>query len=295
MSTSSKWIMIAAAVVGVPVALLIAVVGGLSAQWSIAIGVPLAVVYVVAVTWGLSLLPQWPRMPRRSLMWWILACLAWGGGFTLIPVFLFAGGVMSTAEAIGWTDAIASFGGAYPEEPFKALGVLVILLIFPRLNRPWHGLVTGALVGLGFETSENLLYGSMLAMIDPVADWRGALSGWGLRLVAGPFLHIIWTAIAGWGIGQALFAARRSVTWRLGVGLGWLFVAFAAHFLWNYMGPMAAVVATSILAAVIQYPVVIWLIVRSWKPAAHDAGYVHTPGALHSFAQVAGAGAGRRR
>lgn len=288
MSNVSKWVVIGAAALGVPLALLLVVINGIAVPWSIGVGVPLAAAYVLLVVWGLSRMPLWPRMPRTTTLWWVGSCLAWGGGFSLLLVSLFALGVMATVEATGWTDAIASFGGAYPEEPAKALGVLVILFLFPRLNRPWHGLATGALVGLGFETVENLLYGSALAVLDPVADWRGALSGWGLRLVAGPFLHIVWTAIAGWGIALALFAAGRSAAWRIGVALGWLSVAFVSHFLWNYMGPDYVAVATSVLAAVIMYSVIIWLVARCWKLARSDRSYVHTSGALRSFAQLPG-------
>src|SRR5699024_11332631 len=47
-------------------------------------------------------------------------------------------------------------------------------------------------------------------------------------------IHIMCTAIAGWGIGWALFAAHKSRAWRAGSVLGWWLVAFSIHFAWNY-------------------------------------------------------------
>lgn len=61
-----------------------------------------------------------------------------------------------------------------------------------------------------------------------------ALESWGSRMVAGGFVHAIWTAIAGWGIGQTLFRANRSSSWRLSRAAGWLLVSFALHWSWNY-------------------------------------------------------------
>lgn len=287
MSKALNWFFIAVAVISVPFLLFMVGASGFMSPMSLVVGLPAALAYVALVVFGLSRMPLWPRMSRRSTIWWVLACLMWGGGFALIPVMVVATSVMNSAEALGWKDAVNAFGGAYPEEPIKAFGVLLIVMMFAGLNRPWHGLVTGALVGLGFETTENLLYGSMLATIDPISDMRGALAGWGLRLVAGPFLHIIWTAIAGWGIGLALFTADRRIAWRLGAALGWLAVPFIAHFLWNYLGSDPVAIFTSVLASLIQYPVIIWLIARAWKPARDDATYVHTPRALTSFREIA--------
>lgn len=251
------------------------------------VGAVFAVLYVLVVVVLLRLLPVWPRMGSAGGTWlWVLACLAWGGGFAMVPAFAVAPAVMDLAEAAGWDAAAMSFGGAYPEEPGKALGVLLILLAFRGLNRPWHGLATGALVGLGFEAVENITYGTTLGLLDPSSDLMGMAQTWAVRTFLAPIMHVVWTAIAGWGIGQALFVAGKSAGWRLGVAFGWLAAAFGLHFLWNYAGGEVATYATMIAAAVIMYPVFIALLVIGSRRARADRSYAYTPGALTSLGQL---------
>lgn len=256
-----------------------------------AVGVVLAALYALGVLALLRATPLWPSLGTTATQkWWILVCLAWGGGFAMVPSYVAGPPVMDVADALGWEDASLSFGGAYPEEPGKAMGVVLILLCFRGLNRPWHGLVTGALVGLGFEALENLTYGVVLGALHPVADLDGSLGIWFVRLIYGPFLHIIWTALAGWGIGQALFMARRSAAGRILTALGWLGVSFIFHFLWNYQGEQSVTTATTYAVWVLMYPVAIWLLHRAWQLARDDVSYTYTPGALTSFSQLSAPG-----
>lgn len=250
-------------------------------------GVLLGLIYVAVIVALLRLTPLWPRMGSagRSALW-VGVCLAWGGGFAMMPALLVATPLMDAVGNLGWDAATMSFGGAYPEEPGKALGVVLIVMMFRGLNRPWHALVTGALVGLGFETMENISYGALLGMLDPASDVSGLLEIWGLRIFLGPCLHIIWTAIAGWGIGQSLFAARLSAPRRVLVALGWLAVSFLLHFAWNYQGGQVASAATSIVAAAVMYPLICWLMWCGWRQARADRSYAYTPRVITSVAQL---------
>ncbi|WJZ16748.1 hypothetical protein CGUA_00695 [Corynebacterium guangdongense] len=278
------WTLIIAVVLGLPAmlasligAFLVSPVGG-------AAGVVLGIAYTVVTVLLLRATPFWPPGVTG---WWVIASLSWGASVGMLAAGIAGLPWIDLAIAMNWEDSLASFGGAYPEEIGKGVGVAVILLAFRRLNRPWHGLATGALVGLGFEVIENILYGASLATLHVNSDLLGALQTWGLRLVAGAFMHVIWTAFAGWGLGQALFTAGRSLPWRAGVALGWLGVAFALHFGWNYLGGGEAwALVRVVLISVVMYAVFIWLVIRAWRLARADHSYVATETPLTSLAQL---------
>lgn len=235
-------------------------------------GSALAALYTAIVLWLLHLTrPAWPG--GRA---WVVAALLWGSGTSFGVVSAAGLGWFDIIDHWRWDPLIASFGGAYPEEPAKALGVFLLLLSFRELRRPWHGFLAGAVVGLGFETTENLLYSFMGALMDPVSDWDGFWAMWGLRVVAGPCLHVVFTAIAGWGVGWALYAAEWSRLRRVGVAAGFLAFAFAGHFLWNITLDTDAwwVYAPMVCSALLTYPTVFLLLHRARRLAAADPGYV---------------------
>ncbi|AGP29807.1 PrsW family intramembrane metalloprotease [Corynebacterium terpenotabidum] len=164
-----------------------------------------------------------------------LAAVLWGvtGGVVL-------GGFTSSNHiselAVGWgTPQIAwSLAGAWPEETAKGLGV-VLLLFAGRTwwNRPWHGLVAGVLIGLGFEAFENALYAISLAPAHASSDMAGVVEIWLFRLVAGPLLHALCTGLVGYAIGTALLRSNLAVRQRAGWVVGGWAAGFAVHALWN--------------------------------------------------------------
>ncbi|MBC3186642.1 PrsW family intramembrane metalloprotease [Corynebacterium sp. zg-331] len=240
---------------------------------ALGIGVGLGLCYVLLIVGLLRLSPMWPAGAHL----WVLPALIWGAGTSLGLVMILATPLSEIPEKLGWDLVEASLGGAYPEECLKALGVMLILLSFRRLNRPWHGLIVGAVVGLGFETVENLLYGANGAILDPNSDATGALRLWVLRLLAGPFLHIVFTGIAGWGIGVALYTAEASPRWRIARGLGWFLVAFGLHFSWNLL-PDAQLhqVLNMIAVGLVMYPLAGWLFIRGNRQARGDDTYAYS-------------------
>ena len=211
---------------------------------------------------------------RRTRLWpyqgWAPALLAvlWGAGTSYALVSVSAPSIIDLAAHTGATTTAASWGGAYPEEIAKATGVVFILLAFRQLNRPWHGFVIGMLVGLGFESFENLLYGIVMSPIHPSSDIMGVLQIWGARVFLGPFLHIAFTGLAGWGIGWALFAVGRGLAWRLAHALGWFAVAFACHFGWNILGDnLVLLIGSKIVTGIVLYASFIYVWVAAFKAA----------------------------
>ncbi|MEJ6013960.1 PrsW family intramembrane metalloprotease [Corynebacterium sp. H127] len=252
-------------VFGIPIAVLMTGLGGVLSPIGLGLGLLFAAVYLVA---GVLLFRAGPLWPSAGGLY-VLSCLAWGAGVSLALVALPSTAWLEITDKLGWEVLAASFGGAYPEEIAKAAGVLLILYCSRRLNRPWHGFVTGGLVGLGFEVNENLSYGAMGALLDANSDFAGVLAMWGMRAVAGPGLHVALTAIAGWGIGQAMFQ-RKSLS-----KLWWIGAAMLLHFLWNVMpaSEELAFVQYGVLTMVI-YPLFIWLYVKCVRLNKIDNSYV---------------------
>ncbi|HHU67961.1 PrsW family intramembrane metalloprotease [Corynebacterium sp.] len=283
MSPKFRYTLGALNIVGVPTLLFFTFINFYSSPLGGLVGVGLAAVLLAVVLWLLSRSPMWPE--RSGAGWrWVVAGLLWGAGVSF--TFVMVGGVpiITITNRLDMTLFAASFGGAYPEEIAKFLGVGVILFSFRALNRPWHGLMTGAVIGLGFELAENIMYGASGAVEDPNSDLTGVLGMWGLRLVLGPGLHVIFSALAGWGLGLALFTAGRSRAWRAGVAGGWLFVAFSLHFLWNTMWPQEWMLLTNYLVlSLIMYPLFIWVWVRAHRAARADASYAWTERPLTSL------------
>lgn len=252
-----------------------------------------SVVVAGIVIWLLSHHAAWPRpfgeMPsaksysRKSgphswwgtNSWWIAAFL-WGGSVCTLGAQLFAP-AMTLMEKLGLPVFTASFAGAYPEEFLKAVGVLVIALASTYVLRPWHTFMVGFMVGLGFEVVENCYYSVSLAVLDPTSDLSGALTSWGTRMLLGVFLHPICTAVAGYGIGHALFRARWPLSRRLWTAAGFYLIGFGLHFLWN-MSLSNEAVSLGILigVGVVLYSLGIYFLIRMHRDATGDRSYAVT-------------------
>lgn len=170
--------------------------------------------------------PLWPHSASKL---WIWAALVWGSGTSFLGAMIGGPGAVRLTEHLGFPDAALSLGGAWPEEIAKTLGVLFILGAFAAMRSPWHGLIVGAVIGLGFEVIENIQYATMGATLHYSSDWTGLLETWSARTVYGPGIHVVLSALAGWGVGLAFFNRR------LLAGLGWWALAFVLHFSWNYL------------------------------------------------------------
>lgn len=242
------------------------------------------------VTWLLSRHAAWPHsfrdvpsvepMPTTNGLrswwdrhnWWIAAFL-WGGSVCTLGAQIFAP-AMSLMDKVGLPIFTASFAGAYPEEFLKAVGVLVIALSARCVTRPWHTFMVGFMVGLGFEVVENCYYSVSLAVLDPTSDLSGALTAWGTRMVVGVFLHPICSALAGYGIGQALFRAAWTRSRRLVSAGGFYLIGFGIHFLWNMsVSNEAASLGILIAVAVILYLLGMYFFLRIRREATADRSY----------------------
>jgi RsiW-degrading membrane proteinase PrsW (M82 family) len=163
------------------------------------------------------------------------AAVLWGGtAAVLLGGFTSAGHLGDLAYTWGVPELSMSLAGAWPEETAKVLGVWLLLLVGRTWwNRPWHGLVGGMLVGIGFEFFESSLYAVTFAPMHADNDIAGVLETWATRMTAGPLLHMLCAGIAGLGVGVAVYAAGPGRGRRLAWAGGCWAAAFAVHALWN--------------------------------------------------------------
>jgi RsiW-degrading membrane proteinase PrsW (M82 family) len=141
--------------------------------------------------------------------------------------------LISPAFAAGWGPAIA---GPTIEEMLKALGVVMVVLVARKqINSVLDGMVYGALVGLGFQVVEDIIFAVNAVALNGQGDRMGpVVATFFLRgFLAGLWSHTLFTAFAGAGI--AWFVVRidrpmwqRSAGLIVGLGLAWF-----THFGWN--------------------------------------------------------------
>ena len=174
--------------------------------------------------------------------------------------------------AADWGAALA---GPTVEEIAKTLGVVAIVLVArAQVNSVLDGVVYGAMVGLGFQIVEDIVYAlGAVALagrgdhIEPVVITfllRGFLSG--------VWSHTLFGALAGAGIGYLVVRADRPWRIRLGVAVLAVLGAWASHFLWNSpllrdgLGNGAVALLAVLVFKGLPPLLLIWLLVR----AAHD-------------------------
>ena len=174
----------------------------------------------------------------------VLACFAWGAVgavlFSLATGLLFQFAVEEMLGAQVAEAASVVIGAPLVEESFKGIAVVAVL-IFARdeIDSTLDGLVYGALIGVGFAMTENILYFGQ-------AYLEGGLGEFGTlvlsRAVLGGFGHPAYTAITGAAIGWSRGRYGRGVARVIVPILGWA-LAVILHFLWN-----GGLVLTSVLA-----------------------------------------------
>jgi RsiW-degrading membrane proteinase PrsW (M82 family) len=185
-------------------------------------------------------LDRYEAEPLRA----VLACFAWGAVgavlFSLATGLLFQFAVEEMLGAQVAEAASVVIGAPLVEESFKGIAVVAVL-IFARdeIDSTLDGLVYGALVGVGFAMTENILYFGQ-------AYLEGGLGEFGTlvlsRAVLGGFGHPAYTAITGAAIGWSRGRYGRGVARVIVPILGWA-LAVILHFVWN-----GGLVLTSVLA-----------------------------------------------
>ncbi|HYN96433.1 MAG TPA: PrsW family intramembrane metalloprotease [Pilimelia sp.] len=182
---------------------------------------------------GLDYLEREPPVLLATAFAWgalVATTLAITGGAALHNLIAKAA---SPRLASAWGSALA---GPTIEELVKTLGIVAIVLVArQQVNSVLDGVVYGALVGLGFQVVEDIVYAvNAVALagggdrVDPVVTTfllRGFL--------AGLWSHTLFGALAGAGIGYLVVRTDRSMRSRLGAAALALAGAWLCHFVWN--------------------------------------------------------------
>ncbi|WP_169806891.1 PrsW family intramembrane metalloprotease [Actinomadura macra] len=154
---------------------------------------------------------------RSRPLGYALIAVGWGG----LAAFGLALPVNAAFQAVlGKTagpEFSATWGAAIvapvDEEILKLLGVVVVALIAPHAVRgPLDGYGYGALVGLGFQMSENFLYVlNTIVLTGATQDANAAFFSFGSRMIGGAWWsHWAMTAVGGAGLGCVLGRPSRT-------------------------------------------------------------------------------------
>ncbi|MYW02670.1 PrsW family intramembrane metalloprotease, partial [Streptomyces sp. SID3343] len=141
---------------------------------------------------------------------------------------------MSKLDPVFSTDWGASISAPTVEETLKLLGVVVLILINRRVfESVLDGFVFGALVGLGFQVVENVMY-ALHAAIQSGETWSGGIvASFFLRaIVNGLWSHAAFTAMTGAGVAYVL-VGHRPLPMRVAVAALLYGIAWSLHFVNN--------------------------------------------------------------
>jgi RsiW-degrading membrane proteinase PrsW (M82 family) len=183
-------------------------------------------------------LDRYEREPWRNL----LGAFAWGAVIATLSSIVLSGiadGLLSIILGPQTGDALTlTIGAPLIEESVKGLALLGLLLLYrDEFDGVLDGLIYGALIGLGFAMTENILYLGQ-------AYIRGGLAGFGQLFIAreifGGLGHALYTGTIGAAVGWARVRYGRGGLRFFVPVAGWA-LAVAQHSIWN----LAAATLTS--------------------------------------------------
>jgi protease PrsW len=206
------------------------VIASVPNQTALDLAVVAAVVPAVLYSWIVLRLDRYETEPRRV----ILGTFGWGAVgailFSVIAELIFAGILVTTISPEATSVLTVAVGAPLIEEFFKGIAILVLLRRFrEEFDNVLDGLVYGALIGLGFAMTENILYFGA-AYIEEGISGLGEL--FVARSIIDGFGHALYTGTFGAAVG---WARERHGDRRGAVAVPLLGFALAVvqHMLWN--------------------------------------------------------------
>ncbi|MEA2596578.1 MAG: protease PrsW [Thermomicrobiales bacterium] len=189
-----------------------------------------AVVPALFYSWLVLRLDKYEAEPRRA----IIGAFAWGAVgailFSVIAELIFGSLLVGEVGEEGASFLTVAVGAPIIEEFFKGIALLVLLWFFRReFDNVLDGLVYGALIGLGFAMTENILYFGQ-AYLDDGARGLGEL--FVVRAIINGFGHALYTGTTGAALGWSRTRYHRGLGRFLVPILGFG-LAVLQHFCWN--------------------------------------------------------------
>lgn len=219
---------------------------------SVLVALMLAAVELLSAGGLIMLLMIARGTPKRL----VAMAVGWGAVIaTMTAALVVSPPLLSIADKLGWHTVALSIAAAVPEEVLKGLGIWGLMIIGRSWwNRPWHGIVAGMLVGLGFEAIENAMYALKLSSLNPESSVHGVIGIYLLRLAMGPLPHVLMSGLVGYAIGKVLCEGPAMGTRdRVLILVGCMGIAMTAHFAWNVQFP-----ADAEMMELIVYRGIIW-------------------------------------
>ena len=170
----------------------------------------------------------------------LVLAFAWGG--LVATTVSIPGGValQNLVAKLGSPQLAADWGAALAaptvEELAKTLGVVAIVLIArSQVNSVLDGVVYGAMVGLGFQIAEDIVFAvGAVALAGQGDQVQPVIATFLLRgFLSGIWSHTLFGALAGAGIGYLVVSRERGRPHRVGVAVLAVLGAWASHVLWN--------------------------------------------------------------
>ena len=217
------------------------------------------------------------REPWRIL----LGAFGWGA----VVAVLFSYILNTLTGAVLFSDLEEPIAGALSaifvappvEESLKGIALLGMLVFFRReFDNVVDGLVYGALIGLGFAMTENIVYFGR-AYLEGGAETLGML--FVARVALGGFGHALYTATTGAAVGWARSQYGRGWLRFFVPVIGWS-LAVLQHFLWNtgaiFLGAVAAEGVSWLMLVLVEtlvlvVPGVLALLWIWWLTSRHES------------------------
>ena len=139
----------------------------------------------------------------------------------------------SPGLAADWGAALA---GPTVEEIAKTLGIVAIVLIArTQINSVLDGVVYGAMVGLGFQIVEDIVFAlGAVALAGRGDSVQPVVATFLLRgFLSGVWSHTLFGALAGAGLGYLVVRKDKTRAARIGVALLAVVGSWCSHVLWN--------------------------------------------------------------
>jgi RsiW-degrading membrane proteinase PrsW (M82 family) len=170
----------------------------------------------------------------------LVLAFAWGGLVATTVSIPGSAALEDLVAKLGSPHLAADWGAALAgptvEETAKTLGVVAIVLIArAQINSVLDGIVYGAMVGLGFQIVEDVVYSlAAVALAGRGDQVQPVIATFLLRgFLSGVWSHTLFGALGGAGLGYLVVRRDRSPAKRAGVAALALFGAWASHVLWN--------------------------------------------------------------
>jgi RsiW-degrading membrane proteinase PrsW (M82 family) len=190
----------------------------------------------------------WLDRYEKEPLWLLAGAFLWGTVPAVVASLiaeLVAGLPTSLLGSALASTIDSSLSAPVIEEVVKGLAVLLIFLTFrAEFDDVLDGIVYGAMVGLGFAMTENVLYFLSAYSTGGLADWGMVVF---LRSLVFGLNHALYTSITGVGLGLARY--YRGAARRVAVPVLALFLAILLHSVHNLFAQLNDVICGAVLVS----------------------------------------------